>query len=375
MVPARPGVAPSRLHRIPSLDGLRALAILLVVLDHSFGHFAGGGIGVNVFFVLSGFLITSVLVAEREKTGRVALGLFYARRLLRLYPALIAMLVVTVALGCSPRSAVIAATYTTNLFNTWGDVVASYGHTWSLALEEQFYLLWPLLLVVAIRSRWASVLALGVLAVASASIAFLGTQSMVAHEGMITSAVFNPIWQAHGLLIGCALALVLPGRSVPRPRALVAGGGSAVLAVAVLASVTVERHWAAGWNLLAEIAAAAMIAAMVQGGPLRGLGRLFASRIAVWIGERSYGIYLWHLPLITLGLSHGLSLTKAAAIGVPSAFLAATMSFRWVEAPFLRMKNRLQPSTPSPAFQMRAADPAARAEPQMGGAAPSVFPS
>ena len=333
--------------RISSLDGLRALAVLLVVLDHSLDNFQGGGVGVCVFFVLSGFLITSLLLGERERTGVLALRLFYARRLLRLYPALIAMLTVTVALGCSAKMAAVAATYTSNLYNTFSNLSAGpFQHTWSLALEEQFYLLWPLALPLVIRYRTRAAWGLAMTALASAAAAWFGTQAMVGHGGAITSAVFNPVWQAHGLLIGCALALVLRrGVAVGRANGMVLGGTASVLVIAVLASVTVHRNWAAGWNMLAELAAAAMIAGMTRGGALRGAARVFQSRPAVWIGERSYAIYLWHFPLISLGLAHGWSLPVAAAIGNVNALGAATVSHRYVEAPFMRLKDRLHPTS------------------------------
>jgi peptidoglycan/LPS O-acetylase OafA/YrhL len=341
--------------RVVSLDGLRALAILLVLLDHSLTNFEGGGIGVSVFFVLSGFLITTLLVRERERTGNVSLRLFYSRRALRLYPALLVMLAVTIVLGCSAKMGLIAATYTTDIYNAvTSNSTGPYQHTWSLSLEEQFYLLWPLLLApLALRYRRHAVPILLVAAFGSTAFAWFGTQAMVARDGTITSAVFNPLWQAHGLLIGCALALWRPRAKVRRPNEMILAGSAAILVIAVLASVTVDRDWAAGWNLLSELAAAAVIAGMVAGEPLRGLSRIYETGAAVWIGARSYGIYLWHLPLIYLVALHGLappnvsSLLGAAVIGVPLAFVAAAISYRWVEAPFLRIKDRMHQTAPT----------------------------
>ena len=340
--------------RIKALDGLRAVAVLLVVLDHALIGFEGGGIGVSVFFVLSGFLITTLLIGERERTGGIGLTMFYSRRALRLYPALLVMLAVTIALGCSAKMGVIAATYTTDLYNTFtGNSAGPYQHTWSLSIEEQFYLLWPIaLLPLALRFRAHAVKILLLAALASTVVALVGTHQMVASEGTITSAVFNPLWQAHGLLIGCALAFVVPGATVRRPTTMVVSGSVAILVIAVLASVTVHDNWAAAWNLLAEIAAAAAIAGMVAGEPLRGPARLYESAAAVWIGARSYGIYLWHVPLIYLVALHGLGpagfgrIEGPALIGVPAAFLAAAISYRWVERPFLRLKDRLHRTAP-----------------------------
>jgi peptidoglycan/LPS O-acetylase OafA/YrhL len=338
------GSAPTR---ILALDGLRALAVLLVIADHATTNFAGGGVGVCVFFVLSGFLITGVLAREQERNGRLSLRMFYGRRMLRLYPALIVMLAVTVPLGGSAKYAAVAATYMTDLFNTFRSTsLGAYQHTWSLSLEEHFYLLFPLVLPLALRYRRRAPTVFLVAALASFLAAWFGAKAMAANGGHVTAAVFDPLWQAHGLLIGCALALAMLGGKfvVRRTGWWVSLGAVGVLVIAVLASVTVSRNWAAGWNLLSEIAAAAIIVAMAYGPKPTGLARIFESRVAVWIGERSYALYLWHLPLITILVSDGLSRTRAAAIGVPLAFLAAEISHRWVEAPFLRIKENMHPA-------------------------------
>jgi peptidoglycan/LPS O-acetylase OafA/YrhL len=354
------------MRRIAQLDGLRALAVGLVVVDHSVAWFAGGGVGVNIFFVLSGFLITSLLLSEREKTGRNRLGLFYMRRVLRLYPALVAMLVVTAVIGgVALGSVLIAGTYTTNLFMTFGlNPVSPYGHTWSLALEEQFYLLWPLLLPLFVRAgRRTAITVLTGLAFASAAWAQLAINTVIDH-GNITVAVFNPLWQAHGLLIGCAVAFAVRHRPVPRAGALVNGGLLVCLLVAVAASATVDRHWAAGWNLVSEFAAAAAIAGMRD--RAAGLSRLLAWRPVVWVGERSYAIYLWHLPLITFALDRGYGKPGILAAWILTV-VAAAVSWRFVEQPFLRLKKRFEPhqastpATPAPAEpRHRAADTPAR---------------
>ena len=332
------------MRRISQLDGLRALAVSLVVIDHSVPWFAGGGVGVNIFFVLSGYLITSLLLSEREKTGGIRLGMFYTRRALRLYPALVAMLVVTMIIGgVALKSVLIAGTYTTNLFMTFAlNSVAPYGHTWSLALEEQFYLLWPLLLPLFVRAgRQASVTILTILAIASAVWAQLAVNTVINGNGVITVAVFNPLWQAHGLLIGCALAFVIRHRSVPKARILVNVGLVVCVVVAVAASITVGRHWAAGWNLVSEFAAAAAIAGMRD--YAAGLARLLTLRPVVWVGERSYAIYLWHLPLITFAIERGYGRKGILAAWALTA-LAAAVSWRLVEQPCLRLKERFEPT-------------------------------
>lgn len=347
------------MRRISQLDGLRTLAVSLVVVNHSVAWFAGGGIGVNIFFVLSGYLITSLLLTERERTGGVRLGHFYMRRVLRLYPALLAMLAVTALVlgGVALRSVLIAGTYTTNLFMTFAqDAVAPYGHTWSLALEEQFYLLWPLLLPLFLRAgRRASIVVLTILALASAAWAQLAVGTVTDAAGDLSVAVFNPLWQAHGLLIGCALAFAIRHRTVPRAGLLVNTGLIACLVVAAAASITVDRHWAAGWNLVSEFAAAAAIAGMRDRAP--GIARVLTLRPVVWLGERSYAIYLWHLPLIGWAIDHGYGKGGILAAWVLTV-LAAAASWRFVERPFLRLKERFEPprqTAPAPALPADAA--------------------
>ncbi len=334
------------MRRISQLDGLRALAVGLVVVDHCVPWFAGGGVGVCIFFVLSGYLITSLLLGELEKTGGLRRGLFYIRRALRLYPALVVLLGLMMITGAAAiKSVLIAATYTTNLFMTLRlDGAAPFDHTWSLALEEQFYWLWPLLLPVFIRvGRRASVTILTVLAIGSATWAQLAVATVTNRSGAITVAVFNPLWQAHGLLIGCALAFGIRHRSVARAALLANAGLLACIVIALAASATAGLHWAAGWNLMCEFAAAAAIAGMRD--RAIGLGRLLTLRPLLWTGARSYAIYLWHYPLIYIAHERGYGepgILVAAAMSV----LAAALSWLVVELPFLRLKRRFEPISP-----------------------------
>ena len=317
------------------------------MLDHATGHFAGGGLGVSVFFVLSGFLITTLLVDERDRTGTLNLRLFYARRMLRLYPALLVMLVLTVGFGGGFKAALAAGTYTMNIYASVGGGTGAYGHTWSLALEEQFYLVWPLLIGAFLTRIRIGTALLCVLALSSAIACYVGTDVLIVHGTAPAGLVFNPVWQAHGLIIGCALALFLIDR--PRRAALdgrsnvILVGVGGIVALAIAASLTVSAHLAAWWNLGGELFAAIVIFAMVQPGP-SGLGlRLFESRVSTWAGRRSYAIYLWHFPIIYLLLAHGVLLHVAGPIGVISALILAELSYRIVERPFLKLKDRLHP--------------------------------
>jgi peptidoglycan/LPS O-acetylase OafA/YrhL len=328
--------------RLANLDGLRALAVLLVLVTHSTTRLPFGGIGVTVFFVLSGYLITTLLIREREATGRISLRLFYLRRANRLYPALVTMLLVTVALGAPVGSAVIAGTYTTNLFNSFGVGNFPYGHTWSLAMEEQFYLLWPILLPVVLRGgRRARVLLAGLAAVSAGA----GWAFAALTNGAGGAYALNPLLRAQGPIAGCLVALYLHRRRIPLRRpGLLAGVGLALVASSAAVSLVGMGHPAAfGWNSVTPlIGAAGLIAGLVCGGA-SGISRVLSTGPAVWIGTRSYAIYLWHYPLIELGKARGLSLSVAALIGVSASFALSEISYRWVERPFLRLNRRLRP--------------------------------
>jgi peptidoglycan/LPS O-acetylase OafA/YrhL len=324
------------------------------VATHSIAGLPVGGVGVSVFFVLSGYLITTLLVREREATGRISLRLFYLRRAVRLYPALAAMLLVTIALGGAVSAALIAGTYTTNLFNTAGIGNFPYAHTWSLAMEEQFYLLWPLLLPVAVRYGRRAWAALVVLALLSAGAGWV--YGVLTHGGAGVRT-FNPLLRAPGLIAGCLLALYLHRRLTPlrRPGLLIATGLAVVTASTLVAQFGAGHPAAFGWNAVTPVVGGVLlIAGLVHAG-----GSLFALAPAVWLGTRSYALYLWHVPLIALGQAHGWSLPTAALVGVPAAVLAADLSYRFVEQPFLRLKDRLHPRRPAPLLDGPVAVPAA----------------
>lgn len=322
--------------RLVGLDGLRAFAIGLVLVDHMWrGHFEGGGIGVTIFFVLSGYLITSLLMKEAMLEGRIRLRDFYLRRALRLWPALIAMLLGTTLLGASLKSALVAGTYLTDVANMNGHLVTPYGQTWSLAVEEQFYLVWPLCLVLllAISGRARNLILMAAIVF---SIAGCGVWTVVTlkESGAIGPEIFSPFLQGHGLLIGCLLALT---RVVWRPRRMGTVVGvltMAQLVIAVLGSVLVREHLALLWNVLSEVLAVSMILCLVT----LNTG-MYALRPVVWMGRRSYAIYLWHLPLITILTLNGW--WHAAPLGVALSLLLAEISGRFVEEPFLRLRERL----------------------------------
>jgi peptidoglycan/LPS O-acetylase OafA/YrhL len=345
----------------PALDGLRAVSILAVLAHHS--HWLSGGfLGVDLFFALSGFLITALLTEEFARTGTITLRLFYARRALRLLPALLLLLVVCAGslLATLPAEygpAVIHAAaavlfYVANWAWLFDVSLGVFGHTWSLGIEEQFYLLWPCALLVMLRvSSPRRVFAI-TLALAGAGVAWR-------HALVLAGAPFQHLYSgldAHGdsLLIGCALSLGLtaglrlPGRSTL--AALVGVGGLAGLLVFATYPDSYVRHHVSS----AAALVVSPIIAHVVSAPRSPLTRLLAAAPLVAIGRISYGVYLWHFPVFYLfGLVtvHGTAATTswlsiAAAWAV--SFGAAGISYAIVERPALALKRTLQPLRTEP---------------------------
>jgi peptidoglycan/LPS O-acetylase OafA/YrhL len=346
----------------PALDGLRAVAVLAVFGFHAApARLPGGYVGVDLFFVLSGFLITTLLLEEKDRTKRVALAAFYVRRALRLLPALVVFLACYVVCyglqtGDWPfalASAGVAIVYLSNWVRALGlSGLGWVGHTWSLSNEEQFYLLWPPLLLLLgyfLRSK-AAVL----LAVAAAAFGVMAYRALGALNGWPPARLYDALdTRADGLLIGCCLAFIY-NRNVlgrcPRLKRLVGGAGALSLVglvafclfgLARLAPVMLSYGYA-----LASLAAGLVVMALASEAPgARGLACLLRLPPLVWVGKVSYGVYLWHsLAIYSLkeslpGLSPWLSLPLALA----ATLAVAGLSFALVERPFLRLKKRFTP--------------------------------
>ncbi len=359
--------------RLASLDGLRGWAVVLVVLDHAGvpGLGAGGVVGVSLFFVLSGFLITGILLAELEATGRLDVPAFYLRRALRLVPALwlmlaviVAVLVAWVGLGWPQvRGWVVpAATYLTDVLAQVGET-GPFGHTWTLAVEEQFYLVWPALLALVVlplrrRRRAARALLLVVLVALTAASVWSRTELASAGTAQdLLAALRRPDSNAFGLTAGAVLAVAYRSGWRPRPAAR-----WAALPLAVTLAVLGYLMAPFGLNgpVWVSVAAAAVGLLLVTvsvgerrtvlaAGPLRHVGRV------------SYGWYLWHFPLIWLVqqlwppaggrpvldlVVHGVPVTRgwAMAAAVLLSLLLAEASFWGLERPVLRLKRRFERS-------------------------------
>lgn len=352
--------AAGRRARLSGLDGVRALAVLAVMAFHEgLPWIPGGFLGVDVFFVLSGYLITDLLVAQFDQRGRLGLRGFWARRARRLLPALAVVLVTVTAavtvfepdqLTSLRRGLVGAVTFSSNWSQAMGhqSYFSVFGpppplqHLWSLAVEEQFYLVWPLVLAVAVirlRRRWMRAAIAWAGAAASAA-----TMAAVYVPGSDPSFVYyGTDTHASGLLIGAALALTWPlaqvgAASARAARALDVAGllGLAAIAWAVTHFAGHDGAlYPAGLVFAALAAGAVVIAAAAPGRVARMLGW----RPLRWLGMRSYGIYLWHWPVIALFpavAGYGVNVAEVRLAETALPILLAAGSWRWIEEPVLR---------------------------------------
>ena len=360
-----------RTRPVPALDGMRGIAVLAVLLFHGgVSWLQGGFLGVDLFFVLSGFLITALLLAEVDGTGRVDLRTFWLRRARRLLPALLLLVAVIVLVAAvhtplrlqpGVRASLLAALFYVANWQSiaaGGDYFTSTGppspvqHTWSLAIEEQFYLVWPLIvLLVAFlvlrrgrrsaraggMARAIRVVALGGTAVSVVLMAVLADTRTGAYDRVY----YGTDTRAQGLLIGAALATVLALRpqttaaGPDRTRTRVAGLAAVVVLGWLITSTSGEDAWMyRGGFLLAAIAAAMVIwsATTDTDGPL---ARALSVRPLQALGRISYGVYLWHWPLF-LALSAertGSTGFGLLALRVAATVTVATVSYTLIEQP------------------------------------------
>lgn len=356
--------APKYLSYRPDIDGLRAIAVLMVVAYHAgVPGFSGGFVGVDVFFVISGFLITGLLLGELHATGTIAFGKFYARRIRRLLPAFALVLATTLLLGAvvllpvagEPQdlakyslAAVLSVANIllwigTNYFSGASDLVPLL-HTWSLSVEEQYYMVWPALLLglmlVARRSgqRFTRLLAMGLLLIACASFAFnlylTGSDRVAAFYLMPPRA-----WEfALGAGVVLAASSIARWPSVVRTTLLLLGLGALVIATTKLDASNVFPGTVV---LLPTVGTAAIIAAGC-GSADGGLQRILTWRPLVAIGLLSYSWYLWHWPLLSLMRTIDLGqrdLWRDVAISVFALGLAA-LTYRYLEQPIRSQRVR-----------------------------------
>jgi peptidoglycan/LPS O-acetylase OafA/YrhL len=354
--------------RLVELDGLRGIAIALVVLFH-FGLFPPGWVGVQLFFVLSGYLISQILLTEKEKPFPTYLARFYWRRSLRIFPLYFFYLIITAALFAAttePKSFEIdwpfLVTYTTNFGRLrLSDVGPAFTHLWSLAVEEQFYLLWPLVVYFCpLASLKRVILATIVLSPIVRALLYFAIRNMGYDDDFAGRAVYVlPFTQFDAFAFGAAIS-VWNLQKFQYPRRLIVAVGllTALLGVAVIlhqhfvyraafkASLGYQMYLVAdygfiwGYSLMNLLSAAAVICA-IQKLPAVGFLR---NSVLSRTGVISYGIYVYHVPVL-LGLkwllgdfayNHGIA---TFVVYVVAVFIISELSFRFLERPFLSIKN------------------------------------
>jgi peptidoglycan/LPS O-acetylase OafA/YrhL len=321
----------------PWLDGLRALAVLMVVAQHMIGAMPIdlGFVGVGVFFGLSGYLITSLLLDERAARGRVSLSTFYLRRAARLFPALVLMLVVCNVLFLLQRDlaplkgSLAAITYTANYVQILhADRMVAYGPTWSLAVEEHFYILWPLVLL-GVSGRYGLRTALRfTLVVSLASLIWRGVLALL-DAGYLLIGI-GSLERADSLLYGCAAAIAL--RIGWRPKPWMLWVGLAVIGVSPLLFNHESYPILVVGSAVVALATAALVAGLDYAAP-PWLQRSMSLRPIVFIGVLSYGIYLWHGPLMRIVQNFGEHSFSYRAIAAVTAVVVAAISHRYLEVP------------------------------------------
>lgn len=346
-------------HYLPGLDGLRTIAVFVVIGYHlNIGVTQGGLLGVDVFFVLSGYLITSLLLKEWGATGRIDMRSFWLRRARRLVPALIFMMVMVMAyetlfhrsFAVTLQGDVVAAClYVSNWWYIFHheSYFASFGppspftHLWSLAVEEQFYVVWPLFLVVALQfvKRHQTIAAIILLAAFASAL----SMSLLYQPGVDPSRVYyGTDTRSFALLCGALLAVVGPNRRQytllgrPKHLALDLAGTASLLLILWMVWQTSEYNpfLYPGGLVIVSILSTVLVATLAN--PTSALGRILGCRPLRWLGVRSYGIYLWHYPVIALTSplvnTNGLDISRAI-LQVSSSVLLAGLSYRFIEQP------------------------------------------
>src|SRR5262245_57975405 len=360
----------AHLRYIRGLDGLRAISVLAVLVYHHYviggsspGWLPGGFYGVEVFFVVSGYLITSLLLDERTRTGTIALKEFWFRRARRLLPALFLMLGVVIlysllflrdnAISELKSDVIAAVTYTSN----WWQIIANRSyfeqagrpellrHLWSLAIEEQFYLFWPLILGVAVkrlgrhRAPWAMV---GVALLSAPAMALLYTWGV-----KDTNLYYATPPRLSGLLLGSALAFFWTPRRVRgttgRHARIVLDLGGVLGLYLLWWSFRGTHDYDAiafrGGFLIVDIATLLVICAVVH--PRSDMNRALGLPVLVWVGLRSYGIYLWHFPIFAVTRTSDIESTFGFTppgwlwflIRLALTLGIAALSYKYVEIP------------------------------------------
>ncbi len=347
----------------PALDGVRGIAIIVVMIFHlewiinAIGPYVKGGfLGVDIFFVLSGFLITSILLVEYERTSMLSLKNFYVRRSLRLMPALWLFIICFYIFGPhmlpgfnekvqeGPYDFVYALTYTMNWVSATDSVTnLNLNHTWSLSIEEQFYILWSLILFKSFsekRSRktifFLTVGLIMALGISRAVRAALGSNTRILYYSTDT--------RIDSLLVGCATSMIFIWGLIPQKR-LKTIWFKVLLWVSIIASVICVATFSHvdvalfiyGLPVFTLSNAVIIYWLVTTEGTL--LHKLLENRFLGWIGKISYGLYLWHFFLYDYAKNTFADRFTQVFVGITMAFTISALSYYLLEQPFLRLKH------------------------------------
>ena len=337
----------------PGLDGLRGVSILLVLALHlnivlPYTPVPGGFLGVDIFFVISGFLITSLLEEEQQQKGQISVRDFYTRRALRLSPAVAAVLIFTclVAAILGSFSALGVTAFrllsTIGYFTNWQRYLEPQardwflGHFWSLSIEEQFYLVWPVTLIVLNRVRAGRGATL-LLLLAGISTSCLLKAWLYTHGATEERLFYGSDTRADALLIGCLLSLMLKWRHLTwlSGQALrwLARISSFILTSLALVGGGLSFFYFGGFTLVA-LASGLLVLRSIANPPA-----LLTVPPLLWIGKRAYGLYIWHYPIFLL-CSRYIPKPLNTFAAILMTFAVALVSYRYIESPFLRIKRK-----------------------------------
>lgn len=346
------------------LDGLRGISILLIYLHHLYYPLLPGGFfGVDIFFVLSGFLITSLLMEEWSREGSISLKNFYIRRVLRLMPALLFLILVTggfALIFLDKRRSIatyqgiwLTLSYASNWFYAFGHFSADnpLGITWSLAIEEQFYLTWPILLILALRIKLGRRWIIYVLAFAVMFIP-LHRRLLIEQGANIFRLYYSSDTRADALLVGCLAGLLFSGNLLPNNKRIgIYMKSLAAVAAIFLGYMIGTASWMdlmlyqrGGYTLVALSVAFILIVQIAW--PSKAALLFLRFPPLVWIGRISYGLYLWHWPVRWFiyqkkGLPDSVpQLVTAVVLSIS----LTSLSYYFVEKPFLRWKKLFSPA-------------------------------
>jgi peptidoglycan/LPS O-acetylase OafA/YrhL len=344
------------LGHVPALDGLRGIAVLLVIVSHtpylirfpgSTPGVRGGWLGVDIFFVLSGFLITALLLGEYHRAGRVGFGAFYARRGLRLLPALWFLLAAQVVYyliaggpGSEWKTVTWAVLYVANWHAAWDPLSFNpqIGHLWSLAIEEQFYLVWPWVLVALVSLKRPRLGAAIIAATIGAVVLY--RRDFYEHSPSWPTLLGRTDTRADSLLVGCLLAWAWTYGFIRRRMRTTAWIALFAVGVCVEFGRVNQSFWYNGGFTMLAVLVAIVVLGIVEG-EWSG-ARLLSTRPLVLIGRVSYGLYLWHHPVFWAIARHAPTWPPIVRLilGVLLTAGATAVSWKVVEQPAQRLRRR-----------------------------------